>query len=79
MALAESVGRDPADPVAHLAAALLLATWTAAFIQAHRTFTQSRNAAEAKAVFLATIDKGTIGLNAATAGTPYAAPTTLRG
>jgi len=30
MALAECVGREPADPVAHLAAGLLLATWTVA-------------------------------------------------
>ncbi len=72
LALAESVGRDPADPDAHLAASLLLATWTVAFLQAHRTFRQKRNTKAAKAVFLALVDKGTIGLNAAMAGTPYA-------
>jgi AcrR family transcriptional regulator len=72
LALAESVGRDPADPAAHLAAHLLLATWTVAFLQAHRTFRQSRRTEVANAAFLATVDQGTIGLKAAMAGTPYA-------
>jgi AcrR family transcriptional regulator len=72
VALSECVGREPADPDAHLAAGLLLATWTVAFIQAHRTFRQSRDAEEAKAAFLAIVDKGTLGLKAAMAGTPYA-------
>ena len=72
VALSECVGRVPADPDAHLAAGLLLATWTVAFIEAHRTFRQSRDATEATAVFLAIIDKGTCGLRAAMAGTPFA-------
>jgi hypothetical protein len=70
--LAECVGRDPADPDAHLAAGLLLATWSVAFIQAHRTFRQRRDREEAKAAFLALVDRGTIGVKAAMAGTPYA-------
>ena len=72
VALSECVGRKPTDPDAHLAAGLLLATWTVAFIQAHRTFRESRDAEEAKAAFLAIVDKGTLGLEAAMAGTPYA-------
>jgi AcrR family transcriptional regulator len=72
IALSECVGRDPGDPDAHLAAALLVATWTAAFIQAHRTFRQTRDTKQAKAAFLALIDQGTVGLKAAMAGTPYA-------
>ncbi|HEY0232935.1 MAG TPA: TetR/AcrR family transcriptional regulator [Dokdonella sp.] len=72
VALAECAGRDPTDPAAHLAAGMLLATWTVAFLQAHRTFRQSRDTAEAKAAFLALVDKGTLGLKAAMAGTPYA-------
>jgi AcrR family transcriptional regulator len=72
VALSECVGREPTDPDARLAANLLLATWTVAFIQAHRTFRQTRNAAKAKAAFLAIVDKGTVGLKAAMAGTPYA-------
>ena len=72
VALSECAGREPTDPDAHLAAGLLLATWTVAFIQAHRTFRQSRDTEKAKAAFLAIVDKGTIGLKAAMAGTPYA-------
>ena len=72
VALAECVGRDLADPDAHLAAGLLLATWTVAFIQAHRTFRQKHDPEEARAVFLAMVDKGTNGAKAAMAGTPYA-------
>ena len=72
VALSECVGRAPTDPDAQLAAALLLATWTVALIQAHRTFRQRRDTEEAKAAFLAIVDKGTIGLTAAMAGTPYA-------
>jgi AcrR family transcriptional regulator len=72
VALSECVGREPTDPDARLAAGLLLATWTVAFIQAHQTFRQSRDTKKAKAAFLAIVDKGTIGLKAAMAGTPYA-------
>lgn len=71
-ALTECVGREPSDPDAHLAAGLLLATWTVALIQAHGTFRQRQDTEEAKAVFLAVVDQGTIGLKAAMAGTPYA-------
>jgi AcrR family transcriptional regulator len=72
VALSECVGQAPADPDAYLAAGLLLATWTIAFTQAHRTFRETRNTKEANAAFLAVIDKGTAGLKAAMAGTPYA-------
>ncbi len=72
LALCDSVGRLPPDADAHLAADLILATWSVAFIQAHRTFRKSRKTAEAKAAFLAIVDRGSIGLEAAMAGTPYA-------
>jgi AcrR family transcriptional regulator len=72
VALAECAGREPNDPAAQLAAGLLLATWSVAFIQAHRTFRRRRNKEEATAAFLAIVDQGTIGLKAAMAGTPYA-------
>jgi AcrR family transcriptional regulator len=72
VALSECVGREPTDPAAHLAAGLLLATWTVALIQAHQTFRERRVTEEAKAAFLAIVEKGTIGLKAAMAGTPYA-------
>ena len=71
VALAECAGREAADPDAHLAASLLSATWTAALVQAHLTFRQRQDARKAKAVFLAIVDKGTIGLKAAMEGTPY--------
>ena len=72
VALAGCAGRDPADPAAYLAAGLLLATWSVAFMQAHRTFRQTRDTEAAKAAFLALVDQGSIGLKAAMAGTPYA-------
>jgi AcrR family transcriptional regulator len=72
VALADCVGREPIDPDAHLAAGLLLAIWTVAFIRGHRTFRQTRDTEQALAAFLAVVDKGTIGLKAAMAGTPYA-------
>ncbi len=72
LALAECVGREPADPDARLAASLLLATWTEAFIQAHRTFRRKRDADAARSVFLAIVEKGCVGVKAAMAGTQYA-------
>ena len=55
-----------------VAADVLLATWAVALIQDHRTFRQKRDAKEAEAAFLAIVDKGSIGLKAAMASTPYA-------
>ena len=71
-ALCECAGCAAPDPAAEFAAGLLLATWSAAFVQAHRVFRQGRDEAQAAATFLALVDKGTLGLNAAMAGTPYA-------
>ena len=71
-ALTECTGRDARDPLAHLAASLLLATWSAALIEAHRAFRLHGDAQQAKAGFLALVDRGHAGLNAALAGTPYA-------
>ncbi|OFA00576.1 TetR/AcrR family transcriptional regulator [Duganella sp. HH101] len=70
-AMCESVGRPPDDADARLAAALLLATWRVAFNQAHQAFRQHGDAGQAKADFLALIEQGTRGLQAAMAGTPY--------
>ena len=71
VALAGCVERKLDDPDAHLAAGLLLATWSVALIQAHRTFRWKRETGKAKAAFLAMVDRGTVGLKAALAGTPY--------
>ncbi|CAN5296021.1 TetR/AcrR family transcriptional regulator [soil metagenome] len=72
VAFAESVAREPTDPDAHLAANLFLATWTVAFIRAHRAYRETRDAKKAKSVFLGLIDQGSSGVEAAMAGTPYA-------
>ncbi|WP_229708958.1 TetR/AcrR family transcriptional regulator [Silvimonas iriomotensis] len=69
--LAHSAGQDPTDPAAQLAAALLVATWTTAFLHAHRLFQAQRDTAAANTAFLALIDQGTLGVNAALAGSPY--------
>jgi AcrR family transcriptional regulator len=71
-AMALSVKREAGDIDAILAANLLLATWTVALVQAHQSFRQKQDAAEAKAVFLAIVDKGSVGIKAALAGTVYA-------
>jgi len=72
MALSKTVGRSPDDLDAQLVAALLVTTWGVAFVQAHGCFRRSQNAGKAKSVFLGLIDQGSIGINAAMAGTPYA-------
>lgn len=71
VALAESAGQSPDDPDAHLAAGLLLATWTVAFIQAHRVFRETQDKKKAKAAFLTIITQGAAALTAALAYTPY--------
>lgn len=72
VALAESVGQEATDPDAQLAANLLLATWTVAFIRAHRTYRESHDPGKAKSAFLALIERGSSGIEAAMAGTRYA-------
>jgi AcrR family transcriptional regulator len=70
--LAASVGRPADDPNAHLVASLLLATWTVAFLQAHDAFRRDGASAAAKTIFLAVVDRGSAGIEAAMKGTPYA-------
>lgn len=72
VALATSVKRVSSDPIAGLAASLLVATWTVAFMEAHRLFQQNQEKDKANACFLALIDRGTKGVKAALEGTPYA-------
>ena len=71
-ALAESVGREVDDAGAHLASQLLLSTWSVALVQAHAAYARAGDAAAASRLFLAIVDKGTLGAAAAMAGTPYA-------
>jgi hypothetical protein len=72
MAMAESVGRDAGDADARLAASLILATWGVGLAQAHASFKDRGDATAAQAAFLAIVDKGMLGVEAAMTGTPYA-------
>lgn len=71
-ALAETAGRQPDDPDARLAAAMLLAVWATAFIEAHRIYERTKDPDAAASTLLAIVDQGTAGLTAAMVGTPYA-------
>ena len=72
--LTDCAGRTPDDPMAHLAADLLVATFSVAFVQAHRDYRRAGDTERAQALFMATIDRGASALEAALAGTPYAGP-----
>ncbi|WP_233268248.1 TetR/AcrR family transcriptional regulator [Pantoea sp. BAV 3049] len=63
--LAESVGKVAEDPDAWLAAELTLATWTVAFIQAHRIFMGTQDSKAATTAFLRLVDQGALGVKAA--------------
>ena len=71
VALAQSVKRKLPDPVASLAASLLVATWAVALVEAHRVFQQNHDVKRANTAFLDLIDRGTNGVRAALKGTPY--------
>ncbi|MFJ2991620.1 TetR/AcrR family transcriptional regulator [Pandoraea sp. NPDC087047] len=70
-ALAESANRETADVDAQLAASLLLAAWTVAYLHAHRTFRQTQDTLVAQKSFLSLVDQGAAGIAAAVADTPY--------
>jgi len=70
-ALVKSVDRRLPDPIASLAASLLVATWSVALIEAHRAFQLNHNVKKANADFLGLIDRGTRAVQAALEGTPY--------
>lgn len=70
-ALARCVKRRKSDPAAALAASLIVATWTVALNEAHATYRQNKNVAQAKRVFSRLVDQGTRGVQAAVAGTSY--------
>ena len=71
IALAESVQSPLPDPVAGLAASLLVATWAVALVEAHRVFQVNHNVKKANTIFLDLIDRGTKGVHSALEGTPY--------
>lgn len=70
--LAAGAGRAPGDADACLAAGLLAAAWSVALVRAHAAFRAGSGAAGAHAVFLDLVEKGSAGVVAALAGTPYA-------
>ncbi|MFM2085890.1 MAG: hypothetical protein RLZZ237_759, partial [Pseudomonadota bacterium] len=70
--LAHSAGREMNDGDAQLAAGLVVASWTVALIQAHQAYRLGQDVQQAQATFLSMIDKGSLGVQAAMAGTPYA-------
>lgn len=72
VAMARSVKRTAPDPLAGLAASLLVATWALALMEAHRSFQQNQDEGKANASFLSLMDRGTKGVKAAVEGTPYA-------
>ena len=71
-ALAASVEQPADDADARLAANLLMATWTVAFTQALAGLDRDGDRQAAQTTFLSLVDKGTRGMVAALAGTPYA-------
>jgi AcrR family transcriptional regulator len=72
VALAGSVERTHPDPLAGLAASLLVATWAVALTEARRSYEQSRDQERANMALLEVVDRGTKGIKAALKGTPYA-------
>jgi AcrR family transcriptional regulator len=71
-ALVEDAAAPKGDPDAHLAAGLIAAAWTVAFMEAHALFAGSEDLDAANRRFLALIDRGMAGVEAALAGTVYA-------
>jgi AcrR family transcriptional regulator len=71
VALAQSVKRKLPDPVASLAASLLVATWAVALVEAHRVYQQNHDVKRANTAFLDLIDRGTNGVRSALKGTAY--------
>lgn len=72
VALAESAKQAPDDPVAHLAASMFVATLTVALLEAHGVYRETGKSKPAQQAFLALVDRGTAGVQAALAGTAYA-------
>lgn len=63
-ALATALHRDTADPLPKLAAAMLMAAWSVAFVEAHRVYQTSLDEAYAAATFLAIVDRGSSSIDA---------------
>jgi AcrR family transcriptional regulator len=62
--MADALQSDHADPNVKLAAATAVSSWGVAFVEAHRVYRIKRDAVEAGAVFLALVDRGSLGVEA---------------
>jgi AcrR family transcriptional regulator len=71
MVFADAADRPRDDPNAYLAAGLVASVWSVAFTQAQEVFGRTRDAGEANRTFLALIDRGITGTEAALAETAY--------
>lgn len=71
-AMLERAGLAGADPVARLAAGMAVAALTVALVAAHRLYKEGHDSDAAGALFLALVDRGCGGVEAALAGTAYA-------
>jgi AcrR family transcriptional regulator len=69
--LADALELPADDPDAHLAAGLIAATWSVAFLRAHAELSATGNIEVAISIFLGLIDRGTIGTHAALKVTPF--------
>jgi AcrR family transcriptional regulator len=69
--LADAAGRPHDDDDAHLAAALMAASWSIAFTRAHERLAKTGDTGAAKRAFLAMVDRGTMGTKAALSGTDF--------
>lgn len=62
--LAAALHRDGSDPLPKLAAAMIMAAWSVAFLEAHRVYRSGRDETAAAAVFLDMVDRGSAGVEA---------------
>ncbi|WP_242097643.1 TetR/AcrR family transcriptional regulator [Sphingomonas sp. CROZ-RG-20F-R02-07] len=69
--LADEAGRPADDPDAHLAAGLIAATGSVALSRAHAEASATGDDVAAARIFLAMIDRGIMGTQAALQGTPF--------
>ena len=70
--MADAVGRPHDDGEGLLAAGLIAAAWSTAFLRAHAELAKTGDVEAAERSFLSLIDRGVEGTNAALEGTPYA-------
>jgi AcrR family transcriptional regulator len=69
--LAEDAGRPSDDADAYVAAGLITAAWSIAFVRAHAELSKTGVPEPAKQIFLTIVDRGVAGTHAALEGTPF--------